>query len=101
MNVPFGRMLDAYITDARLKALLSVLTGYLSDVPEALTVGLAHTVFNVLGIALLYVPRFIRYVPVRLAEGLAEVAFSRPAWAVIYVMTAFIVLPLIGVGLFG
>ena len=81
-----------------ITALLAALA---ASVPEALTVGLAHTVFNVLGIALLYVPRFIRYVPVRLAEGLGEVAFSRPAWAVIYVMTAFIVLPLIGVGLFG
>ena len=33
--------------------------------------------------------------------ALAEVAFRRPAWAVVYVMTAFIVLPLIGVGIFG
>jgi len=81
-----------------ITALLAALA---ASVPEALTVGLAHTTFNVMGIALLYVPRFIRYVPVQLAEGLAEVAFRRPAWAVVYVMTAFIVLPLIGVGIFG
>jgi sodium-dependent phosphate cotransporter len=67
-----------------------------ASVPEALTVGLAHTTFNVLGILLLYVPRVIRYVPVTLAEGLATVAVKRPVWAVVYVMTAFIILPLVG-----
>jgi solute carrier family 34 (sodium-dependent phosphate cotransporter) len=76
-----------------ITALLAALA---ASVPEALTVGLAHTTFNVLGIALLYVPRFIRYVPVRLAEGLATVAVKSPVWAVVYVMTAFIVLPLVG-----
>ena len=76
-----------------ITALLAALA---ASVPEALTVGLAHTTFNVLGIALLYVPRFIRYVPVQLAEGLATVAVKSPVWAVVYVMTAFIVLPLVG-----
>jgi sodium-dependent phosphate cotransporter len=76
-----------------ITALLAALA---ASVPEALTVGLAHTTFNVLGIALLYVPRFIRYVPVLLAEGLATVAVKSPVWAVVYVMTAFIVLPLVG-----
>jgi sodium-dependent phosphate cotransporter len=76
-----------------ITALLAALA---ASVPEALTVGLAHTTFNVLGIGLLYVPRFIRYVPVQLAEGLAGVAVKRPVWAVVYVMTAFIILPLVG-----
>ena len=67
--------------------------------PEALTVGLVHTTFNLIGIAVLYVPPWWRYVPVRLAEGLAEVAVKRRSWAVAYVMGAFIVLPLIGVAL--
>ena len=31
-----------------------------------------------------------------LAEGLATVAVKSPVWAVVYVMTAFIVLPLVG-----
>ncbi len=79
-----------------ITALLAALA---ASVPEALTVGLAHTTFNVLGIVFLYVPRFVRYVPVRLAEGLSEVAVKRPVWAVGYVMMAFIVLPLIGLTL--
>ncbi len=67
--------------------------------PEALTVGLAHTTFNLAGIFLLYVLPFARDVPVRLAEGLAEIAVKRRAWAVAYVVGAFIIVPLIGVTL--
>ena len=63
----------------------------------ALTVALTHTVFNVTGILILYVPPFVRDVPVYCAEWLARIAASRPIWAVGYVMGAFIVLPLIGV----
>jgi sodium-dependent phosphate cotransporter len=63
----------------------------------ALTVALTHTVFNVTGILILYVPPFVRDVPVYCAEWLARIAASRPVWAVGYVMGAFIVLPLIGV----
>lgn len=65
--------------------------------PEALTVGLVHTTFNIIGIAVLYVPPWWRDVPIRLAEGLAEIAVKRRALAVGYVMGSFIVLPLIGV----
>jgi sodium-dependent phosphate cotransporter len=63
----------------------------------ALTVALTHTVFNVTGILILYVPPFVRDVPVYCAEWLARIAAARPVWAVGYVMGAFIVLPLIGV----
>lgn len=79
-----------------ITALLAALA---ASVPEALTVGLAHTTFNIMGIMLLYIPPFVRDVPVRLAEGLAEIAVKRRIWAVGYVMTAFIILPLIGVAL--
>jgi sodium-dependent phosphate cotransporter len=65
--------------------------------PAALTVALTHTVFNMTGILLLYVPPFVRDVPVYCAEWLARIAAARPVWAVGYVMGAFIVLPLIGV----
>jgi len=63
----------------------------------ALTVGLTHTVFNVAGILILYVPPFVRGVPIYCAEWLSRIAASRPIWAVAYVMGAFIVLPLVGI----
>ena len=78
----------------------ALLAALAASVPEALTVGLAHTTFNVMGIAVLYVLPFARDVPVRLAEGLADIAVKRRVWAVTYVMTAFIILPLVGVAVF-
>jgi sodium-dependent phosphate cotransporter len=69
--------------------------------PDALTVALAHTTFNVMGILILYVPPFVRDVPVHLAEGLANLAVRRRLLALAYVIGAFIVLPLVGIIVFG
>ena len=68
--------------------------------PEALTVGLVHTVFNVFGILLLYVIPIMRPVPIILAEKLAEIAVKRRMIAVAYVVGSFIVVPLVGVAIF-
>jgi phytoene dehydrogenase-like protein/uncharacterized membrane protein len=46
MNVPFGAMLDRYFHEPRLKQFFSVLTGYLSDEPTALTVGAMAPIFG-------------------------------------------------------
>lgn len=75
----------------------ALLAAMATSKPEALTVGLVHTTFNIIGIAVLYVPPWWRDVPIHLAEGLAEIAVKRRTLAVVYVMGAFIVLPLIGV----
>lgn len=79
-----------------ITALLAALA---ASSPESLTVGLAHTTFNVFGIVLLYVIPVFRGVPVQLAEKLADVAVTRRTWAVAYVVFVFIVLPLIGFAL--
>jgi len=85
--VTLGANLGTTIT-----ALLAALA---ASKPDALTVGLAHTTFNLLGILLLYVIPLARDIPIRLAEGLAEIAVQRRSAAVAYVVGAFIVLPLI------
>ena len=46
MNVPFGQMLETYFRDPTLKEFLSVLTGYLSDDPTALTVMAMAPIFG-------------------------------------------------------
>ena len=79
-----------------ITALLAALA---ASSPESLTVGLAHTTFNILGILLLYVIPIFRDVPVRAAEWLATIAVEKRTWAVAYVVFVFIVLPLIGVTL--
>ena len=68
--------------------------------PEALTVALVHTVFNVFGILILYVIPVFRPVPIMLAEKLAELAVKRRTIAVAYVVGTFIVVPLVGVAIF-
>jgi solute carrier family 34 (sodium-dependent phosphate cotransporter) len=65
--------------------------------PEALTVALVHTLFNLAGILLLYPVPFMREVPVRLAEALAEVAARRRTAVLGYVIITFIVIPAAGV----
>ena len=80
-----------------ITALLAALA---ASSPESLTIALVHTTFNISGILLLYVLPFFRDVPVRLAEGLADVAIKRRSWAVAYVVGMFIVLPLLGVAVF-
>ncbi len=79
----------------------ALLASLAASSPESLTVALAHTTFNLAGIGLLYVIPLARDVPVRLAEGLADIAVERRSLAVVYVAIAFIVLPLVGVVVLG
>ncbi len=79
----------------------ALLASLAASSPESLTVALAHTTFNVLGILLLYVLPFARDLPIRGAELLADVAVERRTAAVAYVAFVFIVLPLIGVAVLG
>lgn len=67
--------------------------------PEALTVAIVHTLFNVGGIVLLYPMPYVRDIPIRLAENLAKIAINRRIAAVIYVVVVFIVVPLLGVAI--
>ncbi len=65
--------------------------------PEALTIALVHTLFNVGGILLFYPISALRQIPIRGAETLARVAVERRLLAVVYVLGVFIVVPLLGV----
>ena len=80
-----------------ITALLAALA---ASKPEALTVGLVHTIFNVSGIVILYGIPFLRPLPIKAAETLADVAVHRRMVAVGYVVVSFIVVPLIGVAIF-
>ncbi len=79
----------------------ALLASLATGVPAALTVALAHTTFNIVGILILYVIPLLRDVPIYGAEFLAGVAVKRRTMAVAYVVVAFIVLPLLGVVVLG
>ena len=84
------------IVGTTITALLAALA---TSRPEALTVALVHTLFNVGGIVLLYPMPGVRDIPIRLAENLAKIAIQRRFMAVAYVVVAFIVIPLLGVAI--
>jgi solute carrier family 34 (sodium-dependent phosphate cotransporter) len=65
--------------------------------PEALTIALVHTLFNVTGIAIIYPVQVVRELPIRAAEALADLAVVRRTWALAYVLGMFIVVPALGV----
>jgi solute carrier family 34 (sodium-dependent phosphate cotransporter) len=69
--------------------------------PEALTIALVHTVFNVTAIMIIYPIRVIRELPIRAAELLASVAATRKRLAVGYVLGLFIIVPFLGIVILG
>ena len=79
-----------------ITALLAALA---TDAPEALTIALVHTIFNVVGILLIYPFPAFRRIPIRAAEALAALAVEHRTYAVAYVAMAFIVIPVVGVAL--
>jgi solute carrier family 34 (sodium-dependent phosphate cotransporter) len=67
---------------------------------EALSIALVHTWFNLLGIAVLYGIPFLRPLPIKCAELLAELAVKRRSLAVGWVVTVFVIIPLLVIALF-
>ncbi|MDH3193139.1 MAG: Na/Pi symporter [Acidimicrobiia bacterium] len=64
---------------------------------DGLTIAFTHTLFNVLGIMLVYPWPRVRYIPVVLAERLANVAVRSKSLAVAYTFGAFVVIPFLGI----
>ncbi len=87
--VTLGANLGTTIT-----ALLAALA---TNRPEALTIALVHTLFNIAGILLLYPVPALREIPIRGAEALARLAVKRRLMAVAYVAGMFVAVPLIGI----
>ncbi|MDH4169706.1 MAG: Na/Pi symporter [Acidimicrobiia bacterium] len=79
-----------------ITALLAALA---ASSPEALTVALVHTVFNISGILVLYTIPRVRDIPIICAETLARVAADHRSWAVAYVVGVFVVVPVAGLAI--
>ncbi len=75
----------------------ALLASLATDGNAGLAIALAHTLFNLIGIAIWYpIPR-LRRLPVQLAERLARLAEVRKSLVLIYVVGLFILVPVIGV----
>jgi sodium-dependent phosphate cotransporter len=66
---------------------------------DGLTIAFVHTLFNVAGIIVLYPWPRVRYIPVRAAERLADVAVERRWLALTYTGTVFLLVPIILIAL--
>ena len=61
--------------------------------PVGLTIALAHLLFNITGIVLVYPLPAIRAVPIRLARWLGELAAESKRYAIMYVVGVFFAVP--------
>ncbi|GMQ98222.1 MAG: Na/Pi symporter [Acidimicrobiia bacterium] len=75
----------------------ALLAALATGVVNGMIIALVHLLFNVVAIALIYPIPKIRYVPVVLAEKLANIAVKRKWLAVVYVGVTFIAIPLVGI----
>ena len=64
-------------------------------VEVGVAVAFAHLLFNILGICFVWPIPAIRRIPMVLAQGLADVAASHRWLAIVYVLTAFYVIPFV------
>jgi solute carrier family 34 (sodium-dependent phosphate cotransporter) len=71
------------------------------DQQTALVIALVHMLFNVSAITLIYPVPAIRYIPIRLAEGLAGAAIRNPSLVAAYIIGLFIITPLVGLVVLG
>ena len=79
---------------AVLAALVAVAGGEPAAV-AGLTVAFCHTLFNVMGIAIIYPINFIREIPIRMAEWVGDLAFKNRVYAIAYLLGLFYALPLL------
>ncbi len=72
-------------------ALMASLTGTVS----ALIAAISHLLFNVIGIVVIYGTPFLREIPIYCAEKIAEKAVENKLVPILYLVTIFVVVPLL------
>ncbi len=75
----------------------ALIASFAAERPEALVIALVHLLFNISGILGFYPIRWIRDIPVRMAEKLADIAVRNRVIVALYVAGTFVVLPLVGI----
>lgn len=91
IEVAFPITMGANIGTTATALLASFATGEVS----AIIIAFVHLLFNVIGVTCIYPIKFIRIIPIKLANGLGDLAFRRRRYAIIYVLTLFFILPAI------
>ncbi len=81
-------------------ALLAALAITGTGAAMGLQIAFVHLLFNVLGVILIYGVPFLRKIPLVLAASLAKLASTRRPLAILYILFAFFILPLLGLGIY-
>jgi sodium-dependent phosphate cotransporter len=71
-------------------AMLAALTGNIAGI----TIAFVHLVFNITGIMIIYPIKWLRNIPIRFARFIGERCAERKAFAIIYVLGVFYMLPI-------
>ena len=79
----------------------ALLASLATDAPEALTIAIVHTLFNVAGILVFYAIPVLRDVPPRAAMWIADRAEGDRRLVPVYIIGGFVVVPLAGILVFG
>ena len=74
----------------------ALLASVAAATPDALTIAIVHSTFNVFGILLFYPIPAMRAIPLRLATFAADSAQRRAPWAMAYVVALFVGVPAVG-----
>ncbi len=75
----------------------ALLASLATDRPEALTIALVHTLFNLAGIVIFYVIPVVRDLPIVLAQAMAGHMARDRRLLTLYIGGAFAVVPLVGI----
>jgi len=59
----------------------------------ALQIAIIHFIYNLLGVVVIYGIPFLRNIPIKAAEGLAELAVKRKLYIAVYVLSVFFIIP--------
>ena len=88
----FPIMLGANIGTTFTALIASLVAG-----PAGLAIALVHLLFNLTGTLIFFPIRFMRRIPIRLAEMLAELTIKNRIWAFLYLGTTFVLIPILGI----
>ena len=89
VEVAFPITMGANIGTTTTAILASFATGNVA----AITIAFVHFLFNFIGVVFIYPIKIFRSIPIRMAKGLGNLAFQKRRYAIIYVLSAFFIMP--------
>lgn len=71
----------------------AILASFATGNPSAIIIAFVHFLFNIFGVVFIYPISIFRKIPISLAKNLGNLAHKKRRYAVIYVFSAFFIVP--------